>query len=159
MPQQNHPVATKKVAGVKTSMGIMLDLTKMDSRQKADALAELRMGQFSGKKFLTPNEFGDSVNVKGDKIRQLCKKGKIEATKDAAGRWIIPYSQLGQFSQIKMEKGGATSDRAKLEVHIPWKNMPGFMAYMKSTGQAPGQFLRYYNKPGLTSTRPELDTY
>ncbi len=159
MPQKNHPIATKKVAGVETSLGTMLDLTKMNKSQRAAALAELRMTQFDGKKFLTPNEFGNSVNVKGDKIRQLCSKGKIKAEKDSAGRWIIPHNELNKFSTIKRDSGGSSAERAKLEVHISWGNMPKFMAFMKSINQMPGEYLRYYNKSGATSARPELTSY
>lgn len=43
---------------------------------------------------LTPNKTADLLGVAGETVRSWVKKGKIEAYRDVAGFWNIPYQEV-----------------------------------------------------------------
>lgn len=153
----DHPV--KRNAVKKTSLGTMIDLAKLSKTERAAFLTRLRESQFSDRKTVSPNEFGDAVNVKGDSIRTRCRRGEIAATQDAAGRWHIPVSEIPKFAKVKKMGGGPKQDRAKLVIYILWPDLPRFKAFLARENMLEGSRLSYYNRPGPSSQRPELSSF
>jgi excisionase family DNA binding protein len=62
---------------------------------------------------LTTDEAAAALDLTPGTVRGRCLRGQIEATKDDAGRWQIPRSEVKRIRDERWQRYGGTDRRVR----------------------------------------------